>query len=131
MGKLPPASSVPFAVFQSELMWLDKDDLENIAAEYKTAENTIMEKVSHALLPPASTVHLEEIADATYFTNGGNQSYTPLYKLPFEVAHFVSPIYCCTPLTHTVIRWRGRARFSRNACRSEKPATVWIIDRRR
>lgn len=30
---------------QSELMWLDKDDLENIAAEYKTAENTIIEKV--------------------------------------------------------------------------------------
>lgn len=88
-------------------MWLDKDDLENIAAEYKTAENTIMEKVSHALLPPASTVHLEEIADATYFTNGGNQSYTPLYKLtfrgrPFRFTHLL--LYSTYPHRYQVER---------------------------
>lgn len=34
---------------QSELMWLDKDDLENIAAEYKTAECTIIDKVQYTV----------------------------------------------------------------------------------
>lgn len=43
-----PAASTPYiscAVIQSELMWLDKDDLEALAVEYVGAEATITEKV--------------------------------------------------------------------------------------
>lgn len=40
-----PLSAYP-PVVQCELMWLDKDDLETIAVEYKAAEKTITDKVS-------------------------------------------------------------------------------------
>eukprot|EP00903_Cladosiphon_okamuranus_P016337 g15066.t1 len=53
------------AVTQSELMWLDKDDLENIAVEYKTAENTIIEKAERQSTLLHECLSLDETCDCS------------------------------------------------------------------
>ncbi|CAM9734706.1 unnamed protein product [Ectocarpus fasciculatus] len=53
------------AVTQSELMWLDKDDLENIAAEYKTAECTIIDKAERQSALLEECLSLEETCDGS------------------------------------------------------------------
>eukprot|EP00752_Nemacystus_decipiens_P018412 g16511.t1 len=53
------------AVTQSELMWLDKDDLENIAVEYKTAEQTVVDKAEAQSILLEECLSLDETCDCS------------------------------------------------------------------
>lgn len=59
-------------------MWLDKEDLENIAVEYKTAETTIVDKVNRVpsgLLEPRAERGLGRIEGAFFGRRGERGRY--------------------------------------------------------